>query len=68
MVGRRKKKSSKLACVCSLLACECSHDPWTQEMAYHALSFLILEILSQFNEWCKIGTYVSLFCKSFIIL
>lgn len=32
-------------------------DPWS----------LILRILYQFNDWCKIGTYVSFFCKSFII-
>lgn len=32
-------------------------DPWS----------LILRILYQFNGWCKIGTYVSFFCKSFII-
>lgn len=37
------------------------------EMAHHGPSSLILEILSQHNEWCKIGTYVSLFCKPFII-
>lgn len=38
------------------------------EMAHRDPSSLILGILYQFNDWCKIGTYVSLFCKSFIIL
>lgn len=36
-------------------------------MAHRDPSSLILGILYQFNDWCKIGTYVSLFCKSFII-
>lgn len=35
-------------------------DP-VPETAYWGLSSLIPEILSKFNEWCKIGTYVSLF-------
>lgn len=37
------------------------------EMAHRDPSSLILGILYQFNDWCKIGTYVSLFCKSFIM-
>lgn len=41
--------------------------PGLRRQAYRGLLSLILEILSHFNEWCKIGTYVSLFPEFFIM-